>query len=241
MNYRLIATEIGDLIKYDATVNGIERSASAIFRFPKQSFPNESITSARAKVVYDWILSLAKQALKPEERNALLIQFCKSIVPEASMASALKSIDAAGVNLTANSQVGYAEFTDRKFHGEINKHSRKLFVDGYYFHAVFEACKVYNRLVQDKSKSLKDGQALMLDVWRPEGVLKITKCETDTDRNVQEGVKFLSAGLMQAMRNPTAHEPALDWPIKKDDCLDMLSFISFLLRQVDIAVYFKNQ
>jgi uncharacterized protein (TIGR02391 family) len=80
----------------------------------------------------------------------------------------------------------------------------------------------------------------MLEVWGPEnGVLKITPCETETDKNVQNGVKFLSAGLMQAIRNPTAHEPALDWPINKQDCLDLLSFVSFLFRQLDQCTYYK--
>ena len=81
---------------------------------------------------------------------------------------------------------------------------------------------------------------VILEVWGPEGVLKITKCQTETDRNVQNGVKFLAAGLMQAIRNPTAHEPALDWPINKQDCLDLLSFLSFLFRQLDVAVYYKQ-
>jgi hypothetical protein len=44
---------------------------------------------------------------------------------------------------------------------------------------------------------------------------------------------------MQAIRNPTAHEPALYWPISKEDCLDLLSFISYLLRQLDKAIYYK--
>jgi len=70
--------------------------------------------------------------------------------------------------------------------------------------------------------------------------LKITACISDTDRNVQDGVRFLSAGLMQAIRNPTAHEPALDWPISREDCLDVLSFLSFLFRQIDKATYFKS-
>ncbi|HEY8311474.1 MAG TPA: TIGR02391 family protein, partial [Gemmatimonadaceae bacterium] len=69
------------------------------------------------------------------------------------------------------------------------------------------------------------------------GVLKVTACKSDTDANVQDGVKFLSAGLMSAIRNPTSHEPALDWPITREDCLDILSFISFLFRKLDIAVY----
>lgn len=79
----------------------------------------------------------------------------------------------------------------------------------------------------------------MMEAWTTNGVLKITACKTETDKNVQEGIKFLSAGLMQAMRNPTAHEPALDWPISKEDCLDMLSFLSYLFRQLDKAVYYK--
>ena len=56
---------------------------------------------------------------------------------------------------------------------------------------------------------------------------------------MQDGVKFLSAALMNAIRNPTAHEPAVDWPISLPDCLDILSFISFLFRQLDKAVYSK--
>lgn len=62
---------------------------------------------------------------------------------------------------------------------------------------------------------------------------------SEIDRNVQEGVKFLSSGLMQAIRNPTTHEPAITWPISKQDCLDILSIISLLFGQLDSAQYFK--
>lgn len=61
-------------------------------------------------------------------------------------------------------------------------------------------------------------------------------CESETDRNVQDDVKFLAAGPMQAIRNPTAHEPAVDWPITRADCLDILSFLWFLFRKLDDAV-----
>jgi len=96
-------------------------------------------------------------------------------------------------------------------------------------------------LVREKAIGFKDGEALMMEAWGWENeTLKVTPCQTDTDKNVQDGIKFLSAGLMRAMRNPTAHEPALDWPITKEDCLDMLSFVSFLFRQLDKAVYYKS-
>jgi uncharacterized protein (TIGR02391 family) len=78
----------------------------------------------------------------------------------------------------------------------------------------------------------------MLKVWGlQKGCLKLTVSSTDTDQSVQDGIKFLSAGLMSAIRNPTAHEPATDWPISVQDCLDILGFISFLFRQLDKAIY----
>lgn len=77
----------------------------------------------------------------------------------------------------------------------------------------------------------------MMAVWGCEkGPLKITRCQTPTDRDVQDGIKFLSAGLMQAIRNPTAHEPANHWPIDEKHCLNILSLISFLFRKLDMAV-----
>jgi uncharacterized protein (TIGR02391 family) len=239
MNYRLIATETGDLLKYDTSVNDINRKATAIFRFQKEAFPNTAITSVRAQTIYDWIMSLAKQEMEPSERNALLIRFCKAIAPDSYLSQINKILEDGGVALGSANNEGLEEFLSRNLHEVIHKHSRELYCQGHYFHAVFEACKVYNKLVQEKAKSSKDGQALMLEVWGPEGVLKVTKCQTETDKNVQHGIKFLAAGLMQAIRNPTAHEPALDWPIQKLDCLDLLSFLSFLFRQLDGAVYYK--
>ena len=240
MNYRLIATEVGDLVKWDSSLNSIDRAAGAIFSFQREEFPNTAITSSRAQRVYDWILSLAKQFMEQDRRDILLIQFCRSIVPESSWEKASKRIENSGVSINGSNNKELADFMSHGYHTEIHKHCRQLFMDGHYVDAVFEACKVYNRLVQEKARSARDGQALMLEVWGPDGVLKITKCQTDTDRNVQHGVKFLSAGLMQAVRNPTSHEPALDWPIKKQDCLDLLGFISFLFRQIDSAVYYKT-
>lgn len=128
----------------------------------------------------------------------------------------------------------------RQFHPVVVQHARQLFLQGNYFHAVFEAAKAYNAEVKKKAKSTKDGQALMLDVLSVDkGVLKITACVTESDRHVQDGVRFLSAGLMQGIRNPTAHEPAQEWPISREDCLDILSFIAFLCRQIDKATYYK--
>lgn len=132
-------------------------------------------------------------------------------------------------------------FMARGFHSEVIKHCKGLFLQRNYFHAVFEACKAFNLAVRTQSQSSKDGADLMLQVWGcDKGVLKLTPCRSETDHNIQDGVKFLAAGLMRAVRNPTAHEPAIEWPIGRGDCLDILGLISFLFRQLDKAVYFPG-
>ena len=244
MNYRLIATEVGDLVKWDSSVNEILRIARALFPFEVEEFPNDAITSVRAQTVYNCVLSLARRNMNHDKRNDLLVGFCRRVVPDQNRDSLEQILrDGLGPSTAALNET-QQEFSSRGFHPSVIEHCRILYAQGNYFHAVFEACKVYNKQVQAKAQSKSDGDALMLGVWGCEkGVLKITQCQSETDRNVQDGVKFLSAGLMRAMRNPTAHEPALDWPIDKKDCLDMLSseriLMSFLFRQLDRAVYSK--
>lgn len=239
MSYCLVAIQIGDLLKYDSTVNEIDRAAKSVFAFQCEIFPNESITSTRAKLIHDWILTLAKQKMNDTERNKKLSQFLDLIVPESYKLDMDRILKKAGIAIQFQTEA-IKDFHVRSFHQEIYKHCSKLYAQNNYFHAVFEAAKVYNKKVQEKAQSDKDGQGLMMEAWTTNGVLKVTACKTETDRNIQEGTKFLSAGLMQAMRNPTAHEPALNWPISKEDCLDMLSFLSYLFRQLDKAVYFKG-
>jgi uncharacterized protein (TIGR02391 family) len=214
VSYRLIAVEVGNLLKYDTTVNDINRIAGALFRFRREVFPNDAITSQRAQLIHDWILSLAKQKMDPEQRNRLLVDFCRRISPNEHRDAIERILTQNDIAAGTVNRENVGLFAGRGFHPQVVQHCRKLFLEGNYFHAVFEAAKAYNQSVRTKAQSTKDGQALMLEAWGAEkGVLKVTPCKTDTDRNVQDGIKFLSAGLMQAVRNPTAHEPALDWPI----------------------------
>ncbi len=239
LNYPLVAIQVGDALKYDTSINNVNRAGKSVFTFQREHFPNDSITSSRAQLIHDWIMTLGKQQMNKGERNKKLIDFLDLITPESLKEDRDKILKQAGVIVQTESEANQ-DFFLRNFHPEVHKHCSKLYSQGNYFHAVFEAAKVYNKKVQKKAQSSKDGQSLMMEAWTTSGTLKVTPCQSETDRNVQEGIKFLSAGLMQAMRNPTAHEPALDWPINKVDCLDMLSFISYLFRQLDQAVYFKQ-
>ncbi len=241
MDIQLIAVQVGDALKYSTTVNEVDRIGAAALRVRKENFPNDAITSVRAQGVHDWVLSLAKARLGSEESEARLIKFLRQLSGDDSWAGISKILENCGISASKLNRDDYNRFMGRGFHAEVIKHAQALYMDGHLFHAVFEAAKAYNKAVREKVQSAKDGQSLMLEVWGwDKGCLKITPCLTDTDKNVQDGVKFLSAGLMSAIRNPTAHEPAVDWPISLPDCLDILSFISFLFRQLDTAVFFKT-
>ncbi|WP_234571964.1 TIGR02391 family protein [Rhodohalobacter sp. 614A] len=240
MSYKAIAVQIGDILKWDVPINTINRNATATFNFECQNFTNDAITSERAQTIYNWILSLATRQMNNDERDELLAQFCSNITPEEHKDEINQILLDNGIAPNVVNRELYEAFVSRNFHPSIYQHSRDLFIQGNFFHAVFEAAKAYNYDVKNKSQSEDDGQTLMMNVWGCDGVLKITPCETETDRNVQDGVKFLSSGLMRAIRNPTAHEPAILWPISQQDCLDILSFISFLLRNLDNAQYYHG-
>lgn len=109
-------------------------------------------------------------------------------------------------------------FYSRDFHPEVVKHCKDFFIQGNYFYCIAEATKAYNTTVKEKSKSQKDGFKL-------------------TEINIQNGIKYLSSGIILAFRNPTAHESKIAWPVNKQDCLDILSSLSYLFRQLDTAVY----
>lgn len=174
------------------------------------------------------------------ERTKRLINFCLELTPEQYKKSTIDFLEKNNYPYNLLYKDDLDEFLKRNFHSEVIKHSQKLFIQGNYFHAVFESAKAYNKDVKEKSNSDKDGQPLILSVWGcGSGVLKVTQCTTQTDKDFQDGIKFLSGGLMSSIRNPTAHEPAITWPIDKQDCLDILSLISFLYRQLDKAVFYR--
>lgn len=131
-------------------------------------------------------------------------------------------------------------FDGREFHREVVKHGRDLFVQGRHFHAVFECCKAFDRLVANKSHVTEHGDKLMGMALSMSGPLKLNTQQSQSEINEQEGIMHLCKGLMRAVRNPEAHEPELDWPITQKDALDILSLISFLYRKIDLAVYYQG-
>lgn len=81
-NYKLIAIKLGESLKYDCSLNVINRIAGAIFSFNKNEHSNDSIKSVRAKAIYDWVLTLSEQDLAEGDKISLLSSFIKELAPE---------------------------------------------------------------------------------------------------------------------------------------------------------------
>lgn len=128
-------------------------------------------------------------------------------------------------------------FDRRNIHSALPPKTRKLFDDGHYAEATFNAFKFLDKLVQKHSGlSTKSGYQLMMDALTEAGTsIKLTPLKEVSEIDEQKGFRFLFAGSVWAIRNPRGHEfDVVDDP---DTCLDHLAFASMLIRRLEQAGY----
>jgi uncharacterized protein (TIGR02391 family) len=136
--------------------------------------------------------------------------------------------------LSVASDVGEKEahpFDERNIHPEIATVSIKLFDDGHYSQATFEAFKFIDLEVKRLSGLSESGQKLMMTAFSESAPkIKLTALSNTSEIDEQGGYRFIFAGAMSAIRNPRGHEINID-PIGR--CLDHLSLASVLLRRLE--------
>lgn len=125
-------------------------------------------------------------------------------------------------------------FDDRNIHPDLPSNVRRLFDDGHYAQATFEAMKYLDEEVQRVSSEPDFGRSLMMKVFGGNPPrLRLNPGMTLSEQSEQEGFKFIFAGAMQGIRNPRGHKAGItDDP---DTCLDYLTLTSMLLRRLDDA------
>lgn len=125
-------------------------------------------------------------------------------------------------------------FDMRNVHADLPVKVRSLFDDGHYAQATLEAMKFLDEEVQRIAKSSDFGCSLMMQVFSgTPPLLALNPGMTRSEKNEQEGFKFLFAGAMKGIRNPRGHSTGIiDDP---DVCLDHVGFASMLLRRLDDA------
>ena len=133
----------------------------------------------------------------------------------------------------------YAELHWRYLHPEIHKVAEEDYQKGHYFKAAREAALLYIQRVRDMA-GIDDEH--FEKIFNPgNGVLMITDCNTETERNIQTGHQYLSRGIELGCRNPLVHNPEFEKHLKKTGlfnektCLDMLAVISHLFTRLDNA------
>lgn len=123
-------------------------------------------------------------------------------------------------------------FDERNIHPAIVTVSKRLFDDGHYAQATFEAYKYIDKEVQKLSKLSETGFKLMMQAFSESSPsIKLTDLSTASEIDEQKGYQFIFAGSVMAIRNPRGHEYAIaETP---DECLDHLSLASLLKRRLD--------
>ncbi|GAA0709373.1 TIGR02391 family protein [Dokdonella soli] len=129
---------------------------------------------------------------------------------------------------------GSHPFDDRNIHTRIEGTSKKLFDDGHYASATFEAYKFIDKEVSALAGISDSGVKLMMKAFSEQSpLIKLTDLSTISEKDEQEGYKFIFSGSVMAIRNPRGHEyGVVDSPT---ECLDHLSLASLLLRRLERA------
>jgi uncharacterized protein (TIGR02391 family) len=127
-------------------------------------------------------------------------------------------------------------FETRDIEPRLAEHARALFDDGHYAQATFEVMKFIEHEVRRHSGLSETGVKLMMQAFGGDPArIALTPCQTQSEKDEQEGYRFLFAGAMSAIRNPRGHDIAVRE--SPEDCLDFLAFGSMLTRRLLAAGY----
>ncbi|MFQ5745406.1 MAG: TIGR02391 family protein [Acidobacteriota bacterium] len=125
-------------------------------------------------------------------------------------------------------------FEGLDLHPRIATACADLYRDGHYSNAVLNASVALVNFVKEKSaRHDLDGSALMLEVFSPnKPILAFNDLADQTDKDEQQGMMFLFAGAVLALRNPRAHKLLEDSP---EEALEYIALLSLLAKRLDRA------
>jgi uncharacterized protein (TIGR02391 family) len=127
------------------------------------------------------------------------------------------------------------ELEKRNAHSEVFKYCKAELLQNNYFHAVLEANKGLFQKIRELSGLQTDGNTLIEQVFSSNPILIINNYQSSSEKNEHNGFCNLLKGLCSMFRNPTAHEPKVDWEVTEQDALEILGIISYCYRRLDNA------
>jgi uncharacterized protein (TIGR02391 family) len=133
----------------------------------------------------------------------------------------------------------HSALVTRNVHNDVLQFCKAELLHENYFHAVFEAMKSIAAKIRKVSGLTCDGAELVQQAFglgkdcTP--LLAINPLATETDKGEQRGFVNLLVGLFGTIRNPTAHNPKIEWDMTERDALDVLTIASLIHRKLDKA------
>jgi uncharacterized protein (TIGR02391 family) len=138
----------------------------------------------------------------------------------------------------------HSELVTRKVHNDVLQFCRAELLQENYFHAVLEAMKSIAAKIRKLSGLTCDGAQLVEQAFGLgkdcSPILAINPLATETDKGEQRGFANLLVGLFGTIRNPTAHNPKIEWDMKEQDALDILTVASLVHRKLDKTYRYKD-
>jgi len=213
----------------------LARSWASLFDFPAGAYYDDRMMSGNIAVMYNFFMTIAHMPdMSDAEKVEKILHLIRLIADGHDIKETNQILKDGGYKEKAEYEDDGKKLSQLwKFHPEILRHCADKFDHGNYLSCVNEACKAYIKAVQRKSGSDKDGSALMTGVFGERGNLRVNPCITESEKDEQNGIMFLSSGLIAGFRNPTSHEPAKTWEISKEKCFEVLCLVSLLFRYLD--------
>lgn len=127
-------------------------------------------------------------------------------------------------------------------HPRIIELCKNKFKDGYYFDAVqtalVELCSIVREYRKEQDlPEIPSDKDMMYNTFSTLKVLQFTDSTTTSLKNIQEGYEKIFPGVIQAMRNPNAHQNSA---MEKDDAARKLMLVSDLMYMLDKAIAMKD-
>jgi uncharacterized protein (TIGR02391 family) len=127
----------------------------------------------------------------------------------------------------------------RHVHPDVLRYCKAELVQRNYFHAVLEASKSVSAKIRAKTGLQSDGAQLIDEAFTLKQnmpPLAFNGLQTRSERSAHNGYAQFARGVVGAFRNPTAHDPKVEFSLTEEDALDMLATISMIHRRLDQAI-----
>ena len=176
--------------------------------------------------------------LKPEMKNQVAIL-------KAILNSSQKS------NFIDNNTLAQ-RFDMMNFHIEVVRHGRQSFIESTEYSpkrsiSVKECLTAYDKFIKNISRIDDTGKSLMSKAFSFERgkvekgidkypIVQVSPLTLESDRDFQDGIKFLAMGLMVGIRNLHLHTTAIDDELDVEDTLHILSIISYIWKSIDQGI-----